>query len=333
MSSPFAKVGNPEEEFLDTSTRFSYGARKEKNSREWEGGRVNRQETIKAYAAWGAVCLFWGTTYLAIRIGVQRLPPALFAGVRFIIAGVIFLTYLRLRGYQLPKPGEWLHMAVVGITLLVMANGLVVWSEQWVPSGLTAVIVATVPFWAAGLEALLPSGERLSARKVLGILIGFAGVIILFAPDLSGSFDRAYLKGVIVLIFVPFFWSLGSIYSKHHPIECSPMVAAGTQTLIAGLVLTAIGTVFGEWKDFNLNCKGMASIAYLIVFGSIVGYSSFIYALSKLPVTTVSMYAYVNPVIAVLLGWLILEERLDWSVATATTTVLFGVALVRSAKG
>lgn len=293
---------------------------------------MNRPETIKAYAAWGAVCLFWGTTYLAIRIGVQRLPPALFAGVRFLIAGVIFLAYLRLRGHPLPKPGEWVHLAVVGITLLVMANGLVVWAEQWVPSGLTAVIIATVPFWAAGLETILPSGERLSLRKLLGIAIGFAGVIILFAPDLGGSFDKAYLKGVVILIFVPFFWSLGSIYSKHHPLRSSAMVAAGSETLIAGIVLTVVGTALGEWQDFTLNWKGVASIAYLIVFGSIVGYSSFIYALSKLPVSTVSMYAYINPVIAVILGWLILDERLDWSVVTATTVVLVGVALVRSSK-
>jgi drug/metabolite transporter (DMT)-like permease len=293
---------------------------------------VNRQETIKAYAAWGAVCLFWGTTYLAIRIGVQRLPPALFAGVRFLIAGVIFLTYLRLRGYPLPKPREWIHMAVVGMTLLVMANGLVVWSEQWVPSGLAAVIIATVPFWTVGLEALLPAGERLSLRKILGILIGFAGVIILFAPDLGGTLDRAYLKGVIVLIFVPFFWAVGSIYSKHHPLESPAIVAAGTETLIAGLVLTAVGTLLGEWEAFTLNWKGMAAMVYLIFFGSIVGFSSFIYALSKLPVTTVSMYAYVNPVIAVILGSLILDERLDWSVITATTIVLLGVALVKSAK-
>lgn len=293
---------------------------------------MNRQETIKAYAAWGAVCLFWGTTYLAIRIGVQRLPPALFAGVRFLIAGVIFLTYLRLTGYPLPKPREWVHMAVVGITLLVMANGLVVWAEQWVPSGLAAVIIATVPFWTAGLEALLPAGERLGLRKVLGILIGFAGVVILFAPELGGTFDRAYLKGVIVLVFVPFFWAVGSIYSKHHPLESPAIVAAGVETFIAGLVLTAVGTLLGEWEAFTLNWKGMAAMVYLIFFGSIVGFSSFIYALSKLPVTTVSMYAYVNPVIAVLLGWLILSERLDWSVVTATTIVLLGVALVRSAK-
>ena len=293
---------------------------------------MNRQETIKAYAAWGAVCLFWGTTYLAIRIGVQRVPPALFAGTRFIIAGVLFLAYLRWRGYPMAERREWPHIAVVGITLLVMATGLVVWAEQWVPSGLTAVIIATVPFWTAGLESALPSGERLTVRKVMGILIGFAGVIILFAPDLGGSFDKAYLKGVTALIFVPFFWSAGSIYSKHHPIRCPPLVAAGTQTLIAGLVLTAIGTLFGEWREFALNWKGMAAIAYLIVFGSIVGYSSFIYALSKLPITTVSMYAYINPVIAVILGWLILDERLDWSVAAATTVVLLGVALVKSAK-
>jgi drug/metabolite transporter (DMT)-like permease len=293
---------------------------------------VNRQEIIKAYTAWAAVCFFWGTTYLAIRIGVQRVPPALFIGVRFIIAGVLFLAYLRWRGYPMPKRQDLLHMAIVGISLLVLANGLVVWAEQWVPSGLTAVIVATLPFWSAGLESVLPSGERLTLRKAVGILIGFAGVIILFAPEMGDSFDRAYWKGVIVLIFVPFFWSAGSTYSKHHPVNCHPLVAAGTQTLIAGVVLTAIGTLFGEWSVFTLNWKGMAAIAYLIVFGSIVGYSSFIYALSKLPMTTVSMYAYINPVIAIILGWLILDERLDWSVVTATTVVLLGVALVKFAK-
>lgn len=232
----------------------------------------------------------------------------------------------------MPKRREWLHMAIVGISLLVMANGLVVWAEQWVPSGLTAVIIATLPFWSAGMEAALPSGERMTLRKVVGILIGFAGVIILFAPEMGESLDKAYLKGVIVLIFVPFFWSVGSIYSKHHPVECPPLVAAGTQTLIAGLVLTAVGTFFGEWSEFTLHWKGMAAIGYLVVFGSIVGYGSFIYALSKLPITTVSMYAYINPVIAVILGWLILDERLDWFVATATTVVLLGVALVKSAK-
>jgi len=293
---------------------------------------VNRQETIKAYGAWGGVCLFWGTTYLAIRIGVQRVPPALFAGVRFIIAGALFLAYLRWKGYPMPKKHEWPHMVIVGISLLVLANGLVVWAEQWVPSGLAAVIVATMPFWSAGIESVLPSGEKLTFRKVLGILIGFAGVMILFAPEIAGSLDRAYLKGVIVLIFVPFFWSAGSVYSKHHPVECPPLVAAGTQTLIAGVILTTIGTLLGEWSEFTLNWKGMAAIAYLILFGSIVGYSCFIYALSKLPITTVSMYAYINPVIAVILGWLILQERLDWSVATATTVVLLGVGLVRSAK-
>lgn len=232
----------------------------------------------------------------------------------------------------MPKRQELFHIAIVGISLLVMANGLVVWAEQWVPSGLAAVIIATLPFWSAGMESALPSGERLTLRKILGILIGFAGVIILFAPDLAGSFDRAFLKGVIVLVFVPFFWSAGSIYSKHHPIQCHPLVAAGAQTLIAGLILTLTGTLLGEWGEFSLNWRGMAAIAYLIVFGSIVGYSSFIYALSKLPVTTVSMYAYINPVIAVILGWLILEERLDWSVATATTIVLLGVALVKSSN-
>src|SRR4030042_2324267 len=134
---------------------------------------MERKEIIKAYTAWVSVCFFWGTTYLAIRIGVQNLPPALFAGIRWLAAGLIFLAALRLKGISFPKRKEYPNLFIVGITLLVLANGLVVWAEQWVPSGLTALIVATLPFWMAGFDALIPSGSRMSIRKGIGIVIGF----------------------------------------------------------------------------------------------------------------------------------------------------------------
>jgi len=225
-----------------------------------------------------------------------------------------------------------LNIAVVGIALLVMANGLVVWAEQWVPSGLAALIVATMPFWMAGLESLVPSAARLSARKVLGICIGFSGLLILFAPDLKGAIDAAYFKGILALLVAPFFWSAGSIYSKYRPIRSHPLMAAALQMVVAGGVLILIGALMGEWGRFSLNFQGTAATLYLIVFGSIIGYGSYIYALAKLSATVVSMYAYVNPLIAVLLGWLILGERMDYMVLAATALVLVGVLLVKSAK-
>ena len=223
-------------------------------------------------------------------------------------------------------------MLIVGIALLAISNGLVIWAEQWVPSSIAALLVATLPFWMAGFEAVLPAGERLTLRKVAGIVIGFSGLVILFSPEIKTSFDMAYLKGILALLFAPLCWAAGSIYSKSRPAKSHPLMAAAMQMIVAGIVLILIGGIFGEWKRFSLDAEGLAATAYLIVFGSIVGYGSFMYALAKLPATKVAMYAYVNPVIAVALGWLILNERMDWSVILATAVVLLGVVLVKSSK-
>ena len=293
---------------------------------------LSRKEKIPAYAAWGSVCLFWGTTYLAIRIGVRTIPPGLFGGLRFLTAGLIFVAYLKWRGHAFPQGRELFDMAVVGIALLAISNGLVIWAEQWVPSSIAALLVATLPFWMAGFEAALPSGERLTLRKGIGIVIGFSGLVILFLPEIQTTFDMAYLKGILAMLFAPLCWAAGSMYSKSRPAKSHPLMAASVEMIVAGIVLLLVGSLFGEWNRFSFDMVGLAATAYLIMFGSIVGYGSFVYALAKLPATKVSMYAYVNPVIAVLLGWLILHERMDWSVILATGVVLLGVVLVKSSK-
>lgn len=293
---------------------------------------MEKDEAVKAYAAWAAVCFFWGTTYLGIRIGVQHLPPALFAGMRWLVSGLIFLAYLKLKGVPWPNLREIANMAVVGICLLVVANGTVVWAEQWVPSGLTALIVSTLPIWMAGIESLLPTGTRLTVRKVLGIFVGFLGIVVLFYPDLKQSMDNAYLKGIIALFLAPCAWASGSLFSKYNPISCDILMSAAMQMLIAGLVFIVIGLGLGEASRFHPNLPGIGAIAYLIVFGSLIGYGSYIYALAKLPAAKVALFAYINPVIAVLLGWLILDERLDIYVAAATVLVLSGVLLVKSSR-
>jgi drug/metabolite transporter (DMT)-like permease len=278
------------------------------------------------------VCFFWGTTYLAIRVGVATFPPALFAGTRFTIAGLVFLAFLKLRGYRLPPWREAVDQAVVGIALLAVANGTVVWCEQWVPSGITALIVATVPFWMSGFDALMPAGDRLTPRKMLGIIIGFSGLVLLLWPDLRNGLEPSYLRGVLVLLIAPLAWAAGSMYSRYRKTTTHPLMAAAIQTLVAGLVLMFIGTALGEFKGLTVTGPALAAIAYLIVFGSIVGYTCYIYALGALPVSFVSMFAYINPVIAVLLGWLILDERLDFYVVTATAIILAGVLLVQTAS-
>ncbi len=286
---------------------------------------------VKAYVAWAMVCFFWGTTYLAIRIGVATFPPALFAGTRFTIAGLVFLAFLKLRGYRLPPWREAVDQAVVGIALLAVANGTVVWCEQWVPSGITALVIATVPFWMSGFDALMPAGERLTPRKVLGIVIGFAGLVLLLWPDLKNGLEHAYLRAVLILLIAPLAWAAGSMYSRYRRSTTHPLMAAAIQTLVAGLVLVFTGSVMGEFKGLTLTAQALAAMAYLIVFGSIVGYTCYIYALGALPVAFVSTFAYINPVIAVLLGWLILDERLDFYVALATAVILTGVLLVQTA--
>ncbi len=291
-----------------------------------------QSEKVKAYLAFGAVSFFWGTTYLAIRIGVEVLPPALFAGVRFLLAGLILFTALLARGYKAPNASEWKHQAIIGIALLVLGNGVVVWAEQFVPSSLAALIVATLPFSIVTIEAALGKGDRLTGKKMLGLMIGFAGLVLLLWPDLQGAIQGTYLLGIIGLLLAPVFWSAGSIYSKYRQSTTRPFMAAAIQMIIAGLLLSLIGILSGELARFHFSVQGFAAISYLIVFGSILGYGSYIYALDKLPPSVVSMYAYINPVVAVFLGWLILDERLDLLMIIATVVILSGVVLVKSAQ-
>ena len=292
-----------------------------------------RRERIAAYGAWVAVCIFWGTTYLAIRVGLETMPPMVFAGTRFLLAGALVLLFmLGWRGARLPLGREWLDLSVVGLMLLGVGTGLVVWAEQWVPSGPAALLVATSPFWVAGLERARRDGERSSPRAIIGMIVGFCGLALLVAPGLFGaSLDGHYILGMLALQVACASWSAGSVYAKHHQAHVAPMMAAGVQMLVAGFALTLIGTVTGEWSEVRFSARTLTAFLYLIVFGSIVAYGSYTYAIQKLPLSIVSTYSYINPVIAVLLGWIVLAEPLGWRVIGATSIILGGVALVKTA--
>lgn len=288
-----------------------------------------------AYLAWAAVCLIWGTTYLGIRVALETIPPALIGGIRFTIAGVVLAALLRARGERLPGREHWRGMATVGLLLIGVGNGAVIVAEQWVPSGITAVVIATSPFWMAIVEALIPGGERFSSRALTGMCIGFGGILLLLWPDLTagGEIGRQFVVGLVALQLAQVGWSIGTSYSKRHAPQENALAASALQMFFGGAAMLAVATVRGEWRDLAFSARSVAAELYLIVAGSLVAYPAYVYALRHLPVSTVSLYAYINPVIAVLLGALLLAEPLGARIVFASALVLAGVAVVRGGAG
>jgi drug/metabolite transporter (DMT)-like permease len=282
-----------------------------------------------AYAAWIAVCLVWGATYLAIRIALETIPPFLMASFRWIAAGLLLIAGLTIRGARFPEPETWPALALSGVLLLGVGNGGVVWAEQSVPSGLVAVLVAAIPFWMVGVERLLPGGERLTARRALGLLAGFGGILLLAAPGLSPVVGRSFLPGVLTTQLACLGWALGSSYSRRRPLDENVLAAAALEMVFAGAALLVVSLALSEWQAASFNTRTLGALMYLIVGGSIIGFTAYTYALKHLPVATVSLYAYVNPVIAVALGTLVLGEPFTLRMALGCGIVLLGMMLVR----
>ena len=284
-----------------------------------------------AYFSWITVCIVWGTTYLGIRVSLETMPPMLMGGLRWLIAGSLLALYVRARGDRLPPPSRWGGVALLGFLMLGLGNGGVVVAEQWVPSGLAAVIVASNPFWMAAVEAALPDGERLRANIVVGLLIGFSGIVVLVWPDLTfnAAGRRGFLAGVIALQIASVGWSIGSAYSKRHARKDNVLGTTAFQMLAGGVILTAAGTVLGEWPHLSFTRQTALALIYLSTVGAIGGFVAYTYALRHLAVSFVSLYAYINPVIAVALGVLFLHESFDARMAVAAALVFGGVAVVR----
>lgn len=288
-----------------------------------------------AYFAWIVVCLVWGTTYLGIHIALETIPVALLAGLRWLIAGVLLTAALPVIGQKLPPLRMWPSIAVIGFLMAVVGNGGVVWAQQHVASGLAAVIVAMVPFWTVIVEAFLPTGERVTGRTVLGLVLGFLGIIVLVWPELrlGGGDGWMFVSGVIALQVACAGWAIGTSYLKRNPTNGSPMGSLAVQMLLSGVMLLGIATATGEWASLHFTTRSLGAMVYLVIFGSLVGYTAYLYALKNLPVSTVSLYAYVNPVIAVVLGSLVLAEPFTARIAIASVLVFGGIAVVKTARG
>lgn len=294
---------------------------------------MDTREKRLAYAAWAAVCFFWGTGYLAIRIGVADTPPLLFAGLRILAAGALLTGWLVLRGVSLPKGRDWGRLTLVGLALEGVANGVLAWSAQWVPSGMLALLIAVTPFWMVGLEAVLPGGERVTRQMALGLALGFGGLVWLLAPRLPGiSPDAGLALGSLMVQVVCLSYAAGSIYARRRPALVKPLMGAGIQMLAAGAALVAAGSIAGEWGRFRLEGRAAGAFVYLLLFGSLLGYSSYVYALQKLPLSVVSLHRYINPAVAVLLGWAVLGETLGPSEVAAVAVIFAGVLVVQRSQ-
>ena len=283
----------------------------------------------QAYMALLAVSFFWGTTYLAIRMALEAFPPALLIGGRFLLSGGAILIAAKLLRVGLPSGRELWLTALFGIIAIGGGNGTLVFAEQWVPSGIAALFVTTSPFWMVGIESVRKNGEKLRRSTVIGIAIGFIGILILIAPSAMGAgIGPVLVKGFFILQFGCFCWCLGALLQRNQKTKAHPVVSGAIQQIATGLFVLPFTLGVNE-HPVNWKSRGVWAAAYLVVFGSIVGYSAFIYAMEHLPVAVVSTYAYVNPIVAVTLGWLFYREPFGVREAIAMALVISGVIVVK----
>ena len=284
--------------------------------------------------AFGAVYLIWGSTYLAIRVGVESFPPLLLAGSRHLIFGLLFYPLLRWKTGIRPTWANWRTVTVTGFLLLFVGNGGVCVAEQTVPSGVTALLVATVSLWMVLIDWLRPGGVRPVARVLIGLLLGFAGLALLVGPkDLGGS-ARINPVGVAILVVASFAWACGSLYSKHGQMPSSPLLGAAMQSLTGGMVLWIVGWFSGEVRSLHLaavSTRSWVALGYLVFCGSMIGFTAYIYILKHSTATRVATYAFVNPVVALFLGWLLLGESITLRTILAAAVILAAVLLVITA--
>jgi drug/metabolite transporter (DMT)-like permease len=294
-----------------------------------------RSNLITVIAAFAAVYVIWGTTYTAIRVAVETMPPFLMAGVRFVIAGVFLYAFLRARGVPRPTRIHWRSAAIIGAFLLLGGNGLVTWSEQQVPSSVAALVVATMPLWMTLFDWLMFQGARPTRRVALGLLLGLVGIVLLLGPEQIQGTATFSLFSLVVLLMAPILWSVGSLYSRKAATPENVFMTTAMEMLAGGAMLLVAGVVTGEVSQFQpaeFSARSLAALVYLILFGSIVAFSAYIWLLKHEQPARVSTYTYVNPVIATLLGWMLLDERLTPLTLAAVAVIVAAVALITTQR-
>jgi len=289
----------------------------------------------KALLAFAIIYLVWGSTFLAIRVGVQEMPPFLFAAMRFTVAGMAMLGWTVARGEPLPVRREWLSIFILALLIFVLDYGLLFWAEQRVPSGIAAVMLATIPVFMALSEILILRTQRLTIRLALALLIGMCGVAVLVSRSLNLSGEAIDTVGAITLIFASVSWGIGSALARKLPLPASKAISSGAQMLAGGLMLAATSAGLGEFGRFRLNAvtgAGWFALVYLIVFGSIIGFTAYVWLIHHESPTRVGTYAYVNPVIAVILGYFLGGEPIGLRTILGALCVLVSVIVITTTR-
>jgi drug/metabolite transporter (DMT)-like permease len=285
-------------------------------------------------AAFAAVYLIWGSTFLAIRIGDESFPPLLVAGIRHLVFGLIAFPILLWKTKARPTWAEWRSTTITGFLLLAVGNGGVCLAEERVPSGIAALLVATISLWMVIIDWLRPNGVRPVPRVIAGLVFGFAGLALLVGPKELGGSGRIDPIGVLILGVCSFAWACGSIYAKHGHMPSSPLVGSAMQSITGGVILWIVAGLTGEFRSLHLaavSSRSWIAITYLICFGSMIGFSSYLYILKHSTATRVATYAFVNPIVALFLGWLLLNETINLRTILASAVILAAVLLVITA--
>lgn len=288
-----------------------------------------KKDLSKAYIALGLVSFLWGTTYIASRIGAQQIPGLFLSGLRQFSSGLILTLFFLAKGYKLPDSYSMKRISIQGFFLLCIANGLLCWSLEYITGGLAAIIAALVPLFISLFSIWLLKYVRFTRWMVVGLLIGFGGVVVIFYDYLHYLSDRSFAFGVVLALLSTISWAFGTVYASKKALPVDIMFNVGLQMLVAGILTLVVCMLTGRYV--NLAQAGNASLyalLYLVLFGSLIAYSAFVFAVSKLPPMLVSVYAYINPIVAVLLGWLLLQEKLNINMLSGTAITLTGVYLV-----
>ena len=288
-----------------------------------------KKELSRAYIALGVVSFFWGTTYIASRIGAQHMPGLFVSGVRQFSSGLILVSFFLARGYSLPGWNALKRISLQGILLLCIANGLLTWSLEYISSGLAAIIAALVPLFITIFTILLSRCAKITRWMIIGMIIGFGGVLTIFYDYVGQLQNKSFLLGVVMALLSTLTWSFGTVYTSKQKLSVDILFNVGLQMLIAGFVMLIICGLTGKYV--NLADTGHASwfaLIYLVFFGSLLAYSAYVFAISKLPPAQVSIYAYINPIVAVGLGGLLLQEKMNVNMILGTIITLGGVWLV-----
>ena len=285
----------------------------------------------KAYIALATLCFVWGTTYLAIRVGMQTIPLFIFSGFRFVGAGLIMTLFFILRGHKLPDRDDFRKLMISGMLLFVGGNLILCYAEIEIPSGLSALICAAFPFWIVLINFIISRKDVPSKKAMIGLLLGFAGLVLIFKDNLHHLSNLSYLASILLLIAANIFWAIGAVYTKRNPVKINLLFGAGLQMLCCGAVSAIVGIFKGELSHLVLTQDGVLSFFYLLFVGSIIGYNCFVYSLQELHSTLVSIYAYINPIIAIILGWFVLNETITVSMMIAMAMTLAGVYIVNRA--